>query len=91
MLVLYNFIPFNEKLLSSDKSKLRYNNSMLDAAVNVFKISNSFLNININNNGIKLALFQLIKILHNINTFFRARIYILIHSIYDVRLKLNLH
>ena len=61
---------FNGELLSSDKSKSRYNNDVLGAAVDMFKISNNFLNINIGDNGIKSASFQLVKILYNTNAFF---------------------
>ena len=51
-------MPFNKKLLNSDELKPRCNNNILGAAVNVFKISNSFLNINNNNNNnIKSASF----------------------------------
>ena len=91
ILASQNSILFHKKLLNSDKSKLHYNNNILNVAVNVFKINNSFLNINIGDNGIKLAFFQAVKILYNTNIFSYICIYILVHSIYNVRPKSNLY
>ena len=90
-LALRSFMLFNEELLNSDKLKPRYNNGVLGAAVNVFKINNSFLSINIGDNSIKPASFQPVKILHNTNVFFCAHIYISVHFTYDVRPKLSLY
>ena len=84
-------MSFSKKLLSSDKIKLRYNNNILNIIINVFKINNSFLNINISDNGIKLTPFQPAKILYNTNVFSRACIYISVHFIYNLRSKLNLY
>ena len=50
-------MSFNKELLNSDKLKPYCNNSILGIAVNIFKINNSFLSINISDNSIKLASF----------------------------------
>ena len=57
ILALHNFILFGEELLNNDKSKPHYNNGILNSVINMFKINNSFLNINIGDNNIKLASF----------------------------------
>ena len=82
---------FNEKLLNSDKLKPHYNNNISGAAVNIFKINNNFLNIDINNNNIKPAFFQPAKILYNINAYIYIYIYILIYSTYNIHPKSSLH
>ena len=57
ILVLCNFVLFSKKLLNSDKLKLCYNDSILNTAVDMLKINNNFLNINIGDNSIKPASF----------------------------------